>query len=48
MKQSAADVYIILTNIRNKLKSPRDEKFLGYNVHQLLTNADCVVNCKND
>ena len=36
---STADVFIILTNLRNRLKSRCDEKFFGYDVHQLLANV---------
>ena len=32
---STADVFIILTNLRNRLKSRCDEEFFGYDVHQL-------------
>ena len=34
-----ADFFIILTNLRNRLKSRRDEEFFGYDVHQLLANV---------
>ena len=36
---SAADIFIILADLRNKLKSRYDEKFFGYQVHQLLKKA---------
>ena len=36
---STADVFIILTNLRNRLKSRCDEEFFGYNIHQLLANV---------
>ena len=36
---STADVFIILTNLRNRLKSRCDKKFFGYDVHQLLANV---------
>ena len=34
-----ADVFIILTNLRNRLKSRCDEEFFGYDVHQFLANV---------
>ena len=39
---SAADVFIILTNLRNRLKSRCDEEFFGYDVHQLLANVSAA------
>ena len=36
---STADVFIILTNLRNRLKSRCDEEFFGYDVHQLRANV---------
>lgn len=39
---SAADVFIILTNLRKKLKSQCEEEFFGYHVHQLLANVDAA------
>ena len=36
---STADVFIILTNLRNRLKSRCDEEFFEYDVHQLLANV---------
>ena len=36
---STADVFIILTNLRNRLKSRCDEEFFGYDIHQLLANV---------
>ena len=36
---STADVFIILINLRNRLKSRCDEEFFGYDVHQLLANV---------
>ena len=31
---STAYVFIILTKLKNRLKSPSDEKYFGYDVHQ--------------
>ena len=39
---STADVFIILTNLKNKLKSRCDEEFFGYHVHQLLANVNAA------
>ena len=36
---STADVFIILTNLKNRLKSRCDEEFFGYDVHQLRANV---------
>ena len=39
---STADVFIILANLRNRLKSQCDEEFFGYDVHQLLANVSAA------
>ena len=38
-ESSTADVFVILTNLRNRLKSRCNEEFFVYDVHQLLANV---------